>query len=154
MMVLGFPRSIGWSFDAENAKAAQDARGAFLTRLREEATDDSDLGAAEIIFGELVGNVVRHAPGPIDIALEWAGTGAVLHVIDRGNGFVYEKRQRVDVMREDGRGLWLVARFGLKLSIEHLPHFGTHVRVELPIARKNPSRSEVPAARRAANVRR
>jgi GAF domain-containing protein/anti-sigma regulatory factor (Ser/Thr protein kinase) len=136
LMILGFPRSIGWSFDAENAKAAQDARGAFVAQLRSEATAESDLGAAEVVFGELIGNVVRHAPGPIDIALEWSGSRSVLHVIDRGNGFAYEPRQRVDVMREDGRGLWLVARFGLQLSIEHLPHFGTHIRVELPVLRR------------------
>ena len=136
LMILGFPRSIGWSFDAENARAAWNARGAFMAQLRSEASSESDVHAAEIIFGELVGNVVRHAPGPIDIALEWRDGTGVLHVIDRGDGFCYRAPVRVDTLREHGRGLWLIDRFGGHFEIERLPHFGTHVRVELPVSRR------------------
>lgn len=137
ILVLGFSRSIGWSFDAENAKAAWDARGAFIAQLRRETTSDSDVGAAEIVFGELIGNVVRHAPGPIDIALEWSDDRGILHVIDRGEGFDFTPPERVDELREGGRGIWLIRQFGTDLAIERLPHFGTHVRVELPVRRRS-----------------
>jgi len=136
LLVLGFPRAISWSFDAENAKAGWDSRGAFMEQLHREATDDSDFGAAEIIFGELIGNVVRHAPGPIDLTLEWKDGRAVLHVLDRGIGFEYAPPSCVDVMLESGRGLWLIGQFGSHLAVERLPHFGTHVRVELPVRRR------------------
>jgi PAS domain S-box-containing protein len=137
LLVLGFPRAIGWSFDAENAKAAWDARGAFIEQLRSETTSESDIGAAEIIFGELIGNVVRHAPGPIDIALEWTDDRGILHVIDRGAGFDFKPPERVDDLREGGRGIWLIEQFGTDLAIERLPHFGAHMRVELPVRRRH-----------------
>ena len=137
IMIVSFPHSISWSFDAEDARAAQHARGEFLEQLRSEAEPDSDFTAAEIVFGELVGNVVRHAPGSIDVALEWCADGdAVLHVIDRGDGFDFEVPQEVDVLSESGRGLWLCNQFAKAVSVEHLTGYGTHVRIELAVRRK------------------
>ncbi|MGH7661512.1 MAG: SpoIIE family protein phosphatase [Vulcanimicrobiaceae bacterium] len=158
LMVLSFPRSLGWSFEAENARAAQTARGAFLEKLRNEATLESDLSGAEIVFGELVGNVVRHAPGPIDVALEWRKDQAVLHVIDRGPGFEYAPPRDVDIMREDGRGLWLTSQFSEHVYVERLPNYGTHVGVVLPVwrsAKKSPVSDAAPKrAKAAASARR
>lgn len=133
VLVLSFPRSISWTFDAENARAAQTAKSDFIARLRQNASSRSDVAAAELIFGELVGNVVRHAPGPIDIALEWKDRRAILHVIDRGPGFESRSHRRVDPLCEDGRGLWLIQQFGKGLKVEPVPGFGNHVRVELPV---------------------
>ena len=136
VLVVTFARGTGWQFDADNAKSAQHARGEFLAELQAEATPDSDLGASEIIFGELVGNVVRHAPGAIDVTLEWEGSRALLHVIDRGAGFEYTPPPEIDLLREEGRGLWLIHQFAVFTSIEYLPGYGTHVTVELPVRRK------------------
>lgn len=135
ILVVTFPRGMAWRFDADNAKSAQHARGEFLERLREEAAPESDFGAAELIFGELVGNVVRHAPGAIDVTLEWEGSRALLHVIDRGPGFTYAPPPEIDLLREEGRGLWLIHQFAVFTSIENLPGYGTHVTVELPVRR-------------------
>jgi anti-sigma regulatory factor (Ser/Thr protein kinase) len=135
LMVISFPRAVGWSFEAENARAAQSARGAFLETLRREATLESDLSGAEIVFGELIGNVVRHAPGPIDVSLEWRNEQAVLHVIDRGPGFEYAPPSDVDLLREDGRGLWLTSQFSEHTYVERLPNYGTHVCVRLHVWR-------------------
>jgi anti-sigma regulatory factor (Ser/Thr protein kinase) len=133
LLVLSFPQSTGWTFSSDNAAAAQNARGEFVAQLRRSASTKSDFAAAELIFGELIGNVSRHAPGPIDIALEWDCGNAVLHVIDRGNGFAEGPVYRVDPMSEVGRGLWLIQEFGRGLRVEPLPGFGSHVRVVLPI---------------------
>jgi PAS domain S-box-containing protein len=133
LLVVTFPRSTGWTFDADNARGAQSARFAFIARLRESASAISDFAAAELIFGELVGNVVRHAPGPIDITLEWKDDRAILHVIDRGPGFESAPLRRVGPLSEAGRGLWLIRHFGRDLKVEHIPGFGNHVRVELPV---------------------
>jgi PAS domain S-box-containing protein len=135
ILVVTFPRGTAWQFDADNAKSAQHARGEFLARLQEAAAPESDFGAAELIFGELVGNVVRHAPGPIDVTLEWEGLRALLHVIDRGRGFEYTPPANIDLFREEGRGLWLIHQFAVFTSIEYLPGYGTHVTVELPVRR-------------------
>jgi len=135
ILVAKFPRSTTWAFDADDARAAQHARGDFVQRLRNEADEFSDFDAAEIIFGELVGNVVRHAPGAIDVALEWSKSGAVLHAIDRGPGFTFAPPKDVDLMLEGGRGLWLIDKFSSGVAVEYLRGFGTHVAVKLPVWR-------------------
>jgi PAS domain S-box-containing protein len=144
VLVATFPRGNAWQFDADNAKSAQHARGEFIARLQAEAAPESDFGASEIIFGELVGNVVRHAPGSIDVTLEWEGSRALLHVIDRGGGFEYTPPAEIDLLREEGRGLWLIHQFAVFTSIEYLPGYGTHVTVELP-ARHGETMKTVPA---------
>ncbi|MBV8600401.1 MAG: SpoIIE family protein phosphatase [Candidatus Eremiobacteraeota bacterium] len=142
LLVLCFPRSVGWAFDADNARAAGEARGGFIDKLRSEAAEGSDFAAAELVFGELVGNVVRHAPGPIDIAFEWKNQTGVLHVVDRGGGFIYRPRKRAELLSEEGRGLWLIGQFGRDVRVERLPGFGTHVRVVLPISKRALGRSD------------
>jgi PAS domain S-box-containing protein len=149
ILVVSFPHSISWSFDAEDARAAQHARGEFLEQLKSEAEPESDFTAAEIVFGELVGNVVRHAPGSIDVTLEWDTNGnGILHVIDRGPGFECVIPDEVDLLSESGRGLWLCNQFAKSIAVERLPGYGVHVRVELPVARK-PSTISGARARRA-----
>lgn len=149
LMVLSFPRAVAWAFEAENARAAQTARGSFLQTLRNETTPESDLAGAEIVFGELIGNVVRHAPGPIDVALEWRNHQAVLHVIDRGPGFEYAPPAEVELLRENGRGLWLTSQFSQHVYVERLPNYGTHVGVLLPVWRSSaaaPKKTKAPAS--------
>jgi len=133
VLTLTMPRAALWSFDADDGRAAQAARDGFVRELRRSASDESDFAGAELIFGELVGNVVRHAPGPVDVALEWKDERAVLHVVDRGEGFTYEPSSRVDLLREDGRGLWLVERVGRGLRADQLARFGNHIEVVLPV---------------------
>lgn len=134
IFVIAFPHTT-WRFHADHARAANDARRSFIGHLRTEASPRSEFDAAEVIFGELVANVVRHAPGPIDIALEWVDGFAILHVTDRGNGFTFQPRRRADIFMEAGRGLWLVDQFGGTIEVERIAGYGTHVRVALPVQR-------------------
>ncbi|HEX3549116.1 MAG TPA: SpoIIE family protein phosphatase [Candidatus Elarobacter sp.] len=136
ILTLALGRETHWSFESADAVAAQSVRSSFIAALAREATDDSDLGAAELIFGELVGNVVRYAAGPIDIDLEWSGQGPVLHVLDRGSGFDLRSTLPDDVMSERGRGLFIVSTLGRDLRADRLPVRGNHVRVALPITRR------------------
>ena len=57
----------------------------------------------------------------------------VKRVIDRGPGFESAPLRRVGPLSEAGRGLWLIRHFGRDLKVEHIPGFGNHVRVELPV---------------------
>ncbi|HEY4442239.1 MAG TPA: SpoIIE family protein phosphatase, partial [Candidatus Elarobacter sp.] len=84
VMTVALGRRSHWIFHSHDAMRAEGARFQFVERLRELATAESDLASAELIFGELIGNVVRHGPGAIDVDLEWEGERAVLHVMDRG----------------------------------------------------------------------
>lgn len=137
VLTISFDSGIRWSFDAENAKAAQDARGEFVAYLREHAGDDAEIETAELIFGELVGNVVRHAPGAIDIDVEWTNGAPHLHVVDRGPAFRPSSHLPADVLSESGRGLFIVRKLSNTMSVEHVPGYGNHVTVELPLTRKH-----------------
>jgi anti-sigma regulatory factor (Ser/Thr protein kinase) len=78
-----------WSFQAANATKAVGARHEFLAFLRDSCTPESDYDSALVVFGELVSNVVRHAPGPIEINVQSDATGAViLDVYDSGGRFI------------------------------------------------------------------
>jgi serine phosphatase RsbU (regulator of sigma subunit)/anti-sigma regulatory factor (Ser/Thr protein kinase) len=135
VLVLNFVQSQRWTFESGDRHSARRARREFVASLKDGASPDSDVKAAEFIFGELTANVAQPA-ARVEIALEWTTNNAVLHVIDRGGGYAgMERDQPADLLTEHGRGLWLIGRLGAQLSVEVLPGFGTHVRAVLPVLR-------------------
>lgn len=121
----------GWKFDAEEAKHAHRRRPEFIRHLRAHAASGSDFAAAEIIYGELVSNVVRYANGRISIVLEWELTFAVLRVRDFGKGFEHDFHLPHSAS-ESGRGLFIVHNLARKLEIE-ARSTGSEVRATLPV---------------------
>lgn len=135
VLVLRFSDAVRWSFDAENAAAAQEARGDFVRHLQRFCGPDADYKAAEVVFGELVGNVVRHAPGAIDIQLEWRNGSAVLHVSDRGRGILREPALPENPLSESGRGLFIVQQLTEGVFSERIAGYGNHVWAQLRLRR-------------------
>jgi anti-sigma regulatory factor (Ser/Thr protein kinase) len=129
--------SAAWSFDSTSS-GSNGARRAFLACLKSKAVAAPiDVPAAELIFGELLGNVVRHAPGRVDIVLDWTAELPVLHVLDRGPGFrSRRKRERlpVDQLSESGRGLFIVNACAPTFSVRNRNGRGTHASATLPLA--------------------
>lgn len=136
VLTMSFGPRTQWSFDADNAQAAHDARAQFMNVLRTSGRPDDDFNAAEVIFGELVGNVVRHAPGPIDAQLQWSEEHPVLHVTDRGRGFVRDPGLPLDPLSESGRGLYIVSELARSVRIERIAGYGNHIAAELPVSRR------------------
>jgi PAS domain S-box-containing protein len=98
-----------WRFQADDANSAGHARNAFVAHLRQRSLDPDVVEAAMLVFGELVANVVRHAPGPIEVELNVDDSDLLLYVRDRGPAFSPGKPSLpADVMSEGGRGLYLV----------------------------------------------
>lgn len=124
-----------WVFRADDARSAEDARAGFIAFLKTRGVPDANYAAAELVFGELIGNVVRHAPGPITIELDWEKDDPVLHVIDRGQAFDARAALPEDVMSESGRGLFLVSVLTDDFAVTPLPDYGNHTRVKLKIER-------------------
>ena len=124
-----------WVFRADDARSAEDARAGFIAFLRTRGVPDANYAAAELVFGELIGNVVRHAPGPITVEVDWNATDPVLHVIDRGRAYDVRTNLPDDVMSESGRGLFLISVLGEDFSVTPLPGYGNHARVRLRIER-------------------
>ena len=97
-----------WSLVTADAREAIRARIAIRSFLAEQADcARSDLDAAELIVGELVANVIRHAPGSISLHVSWKGREAVLVVTDRGPG-VPAVPGVPDGEAISGRGLFLI----------------------------------------------
>lgn len=125
---------VRWQFQASDARAAYSLRSDFFTKLRELCVlDEEQFSTCGVIFAELVGNAVRHAPGSLSISLEQRGSEVVLHVIDKGRGFDYEPRLPKDLWAESGRGLFLVSMLARHVDVERLPGLGSHVAVTLPV---------------------
>jgi serine phosphatase RsbU (regulator of sigma subunit)/anti-sigma regulatory factor (Ser/Thr protein kinase) len=141
ILALNFVQCRRWAFDSHDWHAARVARHEFVAHIEATAGPESDLKAAELIFGELAANVAQHAAGPVEIALDWRSHRAVLHIIDRGKGYAGCGGPEAELFKEHGRGLWLVQRLGAQLNVEILPGFGTHVQAALPVVSRTPQSS-------------
>jgi anti-sigma regulatory factor (Ser/Thr protein kinase) len=84
-----------------------------------------------LVFGELLGNVVRYASGEVTIVLDMSDEMPVLHVLDNGYGFEHNPRLPRDLMSERGRGLFLVGAFAEEAHISKRKGGGSHARVVL-----------------------
>lgn len=125
-----------WAFDARDAQAASHVRSEVVAELaRADATDESIM-AAELIYSELVGNVVRHAFGNAEVCLDWPDGTPVLHVLDEGPGFHYVDARTPDLLSESGRGLFLVAAMSQGIDVHHRQASGSHVRAILSFAKR------------------
>jgi anti-sigma regulatory factor (Ser/Thr protein kinase) len=123
-----------WTFQAADAGRAYGVRRDLLAYLRSRAREGSDLDAAALIFGELVGNVVRHAPGPIYVEIVWEGATAVLRVVDEGPGFDWDGLPTLPSMfAESGRGLFIASSVAESLQVSRLSGSGTQATARLPV---------------------
>jgi anti-sigma regulatory factor (Ser/Thr protein kinase) len=108
-----------WTLSLEDASAGVHARSHFVEFLRSIDADTRFVDPAELVFGELLGNVVRHAPGPVEIAIDLSDESMVMHVVDSGPPLVLtEYRLPEDVLSERGRGLFIVAQLASDVSVD------------------------------------
>lgn len=125
-----------WAFDAADAEAARAARHAVSQTLAEHGLSTDALGAAEVVFAELVGNVVRYAPGRAEVALDCSDAVPVLHVLDHGRGFRHLPKLPDDVLSERGRGLYIVSALADDFTVTRRPHGGSHARAVLALSQR------------------
>jgi anti-sigma regulatory factor (Ser/Thr protein kinase) len=123
-----------WRFESSDAARAHEARGDLLAYLATHAGDGTDLKAAELVYGELIANVVRHAPGPIAIRVFWEDATAVLQVTDSGPGFAFDGEATLpEPLSENGRGLFIAKTAALTLSVRRLGGGGSEATARLPV---------------------
>ncbi|HEV2641618.1 MAG TPA: ATP-binding protein, partial [Candidatus Elarobacter sp.] len=98
---------------------------------------DEDVFTSELIFGELLSNTVRYAPGPVEVVLDWGeASTAILHFLDSGPGFVLMPRLPSDLLSERGRGLFLIWSLSEDFNVTKRADGGAHARVVLSPRRK------------------
>jgi serine phosphatase RsbU (regulator of sigma subunit)/anti-sigma regulatory factor (Ser/Thr protein kinase) len=113
------PQRMRWTIDARSERSTRRIKRALLWQLGEMTDDDAQLPAAELIVNELLGNVARHTPGPAEVNLEWNSETAIIRVCDRGRPFQLRNGDgRIQLLAEDGRGLYLAQSVALDLTVE------------------------------------
>ena len=121
-----------WTFDSNDAHRGHAARHSFVEALRDAGLRKKQLDAAELVFGELLGNVVRFAPGPVEIVLNQTHVAPpVLHVLDRGPGFTFAPKLPLDLLSERGRGLYIVWSLAEDCNVTLRHDGGAHARAVL-----------------------
>jgi serine phosphatase RsbU (regulator of sigma subunit)/anti-sigma regulatory factor (Ser/Thr protein kinase) len=130
---------IQWEFDVNDADMAHAKHEAFVDMLEEAGLTITELSDAEVVFGELLGNVVRYAGGKVTILLDMSAEAPVLHVLDRGDGFEHNRRLPSDLMSERGRGLFLVNAFTEEANVSRRRGGGSHARAVLCGRIRHPS---------------
>ena len=128
---LAAERLLHWSFDSRDADAARDVRTEITSELKRGKFSEGAIYNAEIVFAELLGNVVRYAPKWVDVTLDGSGARPVLHVLDGGSGFEHLPKLPADVLSERGRGLFIVTRLTEEFHVTRRPHGGSHARAVL-----------------------
>ena len=128
----------GFGFRINDAALAHNARRIFATYLRGHAGAGAECDAAELIFGEILGNVARHAPGSVEVSLRWNGLIAILEIYDDGPGYdVGVAELPEDAFSESSRGLFLVAAFGgRELRTYRMPDGRNVTHVILPVRKR------------------
>ncbi len=135
ILVVNFSHStLRWQFEAADSRSAYAMRDEFFRSLLSLCeVDDEELATCGVIFSELIGNAVRHAPGPLSVSLELRGQALLLHVIDKGAGFTYRPKLPANLWAESGRGLYLISKLAHSVEVERVPGLGSHVTVTLPV---------------------
>ena len=118
-----------WRFLSTDARAASLARreiGELVAQRR-----PTEAFAAELAFGELIANAVRHAPGLVVARCRVSVCGvATIELDDAGGGFV-PAPITADLFAETGRGLAMLRRLAADVIVGSAPGGGASVRVRL-----------------------
>ncbi len=125
-----------WYFETDTPQDALEGRR-LLERYLSDHCEDVDLFAASLIFGELVSNVIKHAPwGGVRVWLELDGERFVLCIHDAGRGFTERQvPKKPDDRSESGRGLYIVQQVSEQLTYGR-SNGGFTVRAVLPVRRR------------------
>jgi serine phosphatase RsbU (regulator of sigma subunit)/anti-sigma regulatory factor (Ser/Thr protein kinase) len=119
-------RSERWKFVSDDAVQAQRVQRGVAANLERAGATPDYIATAQVILSELLGNIVRHAPGVVEVVLDQQVDRPVLHVLDRGRGFRFLARLPSDLLAESGRGLFMVDALAEEFHIVHRLDGGSH----------------------------
>jgi serine phosphatase RsbU (regulator of sigma subunit)/anti-sigma regulatory factor (Ser/Thr protein kinase) len=128
-------QTLRFRFDARDARMARESRLCFTTFLRELGAPQERLATAELVYGELISNVVRHAPGTVYVSIDWTGEYPELRITDCGCGYAKHPGLPRDLLSETGRGLFIVEALTRRFEVSRAPHGGSDVRALLDVPR-------------------
>jgi PAS domain S-box-containing protein len=136
--VPNVPLTRKWRFHSSHALSAHTARrevGAYLTQL---ARPGEPVLEAELVIGEVLANTVEHAPGLVDVSVDWRMERPFLRIRDSGRGDGLPAPHLPDPLSEDGRGLFLLYALADDVAITGTPSVGTEIACRLRLRRTAP----------------
>ena len=126
-----------WRFHSSDAFTAHASRHEIMGYLRRLASDPNEVFTGELILGEILANTVEHAPGLVEVRIDWNGEKPIVTIRDTGPGLRSLKGGLpADVMAEGGRGIFLITSLAETASVKPSPGYGAEIRAVLPISRK------------------
>jgi len=121
-----------WTLAAPDARAALRRRHAFRAYLVAYGHPASDFHAAELVYGELLANCARHAPGPVRVEFRWAdATLVVADTSDRLRSWPFSPGDFVTEATHHGYAL--VSALTGRVHLARAPHGGTRASVVLRV---------------------
>jgi PAS domain S-box-containing protein len=121
-----------WSFAIADTAAASCARRGISNALEQLGAAPRQVTDAELIFVELLSNVMKHAQGDAEVILD-LGEAPALNVIDNGPGFTFHAGLPHDDMTESGRGLYIISKLARDLNVVPRANGGSHARAVLDV---------------------
>ena len=120
-----------WTFPSDDAAAAKAARRELTAELERAGMAARLLFDVEVVYAEMVGNVVRYASGEVEVVLDLSTAAPVLHVLDRGKGFTMTPRLPYDSLSERGRGLFIISELVEEFHVLRRTGGGSHASAVL-----------------------
>jgi PAS domain S-box-containing protein len=122
-----------WHFDVRDRAVVLATRGEIVAALAQRGFGSDECASAEVVFAELIGNVLTHAAATpnVSVTLDLGREHPVLHVLDRGKAFGPPSGLPFDPLADSGRGLYLIDALTLGFTISARPDGGNHARAVL-----------------------
>ena len=111
--------ALRWLLKKGDYAGARAARIEFRMRFLQRCADETACANAELVFGELVSNAVRHAESEVRVSARFDGI-ATVHVTDDGNCFSPKSARPQPVEAESGRGLYIASVIASDLIVERM----------------------------------
>lgn len=125
-----------WRFHSSDSYTVHASRREIITYVRQMAADPEEVFTGELVLGEILANTVEHAPGIVEVHIDWTSETPVVTVRDTGPGLDGLTGELPDAMEEGGRGIFLIKSFAKDASARPQHGRGTEVRAVLQIRRK------------------
>ncbi len=128
-----------WHFTSADEIYPSSMHEDIMSTLHEHGSPSSDFNSAEVIYGELISNAIRHATGRVRVRLDWQNDFPTLSVHDEER--TVSGRAAIglpdDPLSESGRGLYIVKTLAREFHQEHETTDGTAAFATLPVCRRS-----------------
>ncbi len=128
--------AVEWRFESAEQIYPSSLRGDIMALLHDRGAPDSDFGSAELIYGELISNVIRHARGKVSVRLDWNDDFPRLCVCDEQHFVAPTVRLPADPFAESGRGLFIVKALAREFTLGDAATAGSEACAILPVKRR------------------